>query len=128
MDSNDVNTAERRQRLNTVAFPEEQEGVFEVMLEALFETLFGTEFKTRVETLLETMHVLRGCVYSLSLTMSPESLGQVSAFLAWLLYGGRGLESGTCEMGPLREVLSRVSSWGPRAGGFLDCYGLQGFN
>ena len=35
MDSNDVNMAEHRQRLNTVAFPEEQEGVFEDMLGAL---------------------------------------------------------------------------------------------
>ena len=92
MDSNDVNMAEHRQRLNTVDFPEEQEGVFEVMLEALFETLFGTEFKTRVKTLLETMHVLRmrSHVYSLSLAMLPDSLGQASAFLAWLLYGETG--------------------------------------
>ena len=67
MDSNDVNTAEHRQRLNTVAFPEEQKGVFEDMLKALFKTLFGTEFNTRVETLLETMHILHGSVYSLSL-------------------------------------------------------------
>ena len=90
MDSNDVNMAEHRQRLNTVDFPEEQEGVFEVMLKGLSETLFGTEFKTRVETLLETMHVLRGRVYSLSLAMSPDSLGRASAFLAWLLYGETG--------------------------------------
>ena len=52
MDSDDVNTAEHRQRLNTVAFPGEQERVFKVMLKALFNALFGAEFKTRVETLL----------------------------------------------------------------------------
>ena len=91
MDSNDVNTAEHRQRLNTVAFPEEQEGVFNDMLKALLETLFGGKFKTRVKILFQTMHVLRGCVCSLSLGMSPGPLGRVSAFLAWLLYGEQGL-------------------------------------
>ena len=90
MESNDVNMAEYRRRLNTVAFPEEQEWVFEVMLEALFKTLFGTDFKTRFETLLETIHVLHGRIYSLSLAMRPDSLGRASALLAWLLYGETG--------------------------------------
>ena len=75
MDSDDVNTAEHRQRLNTADFPEEQEGVFEAMLETVFETLFGTEFKIRIEILLETMHVLHSRVYSLLLAMSPDPLG-----------------------------------------------------
>ena len=90
MDRDDVNMAEHRQRQSTADFPEEQEGVFETMFETVFETLFKTVFKTRVETLLETMHVLCGHVYSLSLAMSPDSLGRASAFLAWLLYGETG--------------------------------------
>ena len=102
--------AEYRQGLNTVIFPEEQEGVFEVMLEALFETIFGTKFKTRVETLLETMHVLRGHVYSLSLAMSPDSLSQASACLAWIPYGRQGLEGGNCAEGP--------------SGGLVSCFEL----
>ena len=80
MDSNDVNMAEYRQRLNTVIFLGEQEGVFEVVLDTLFDVLFGTGAKTRVEALLGTMHVLRGRVYSLSLGMSSGHLGRVSAF------------------------------------------------
>ena len=40
MDSNDVNMAEYRQRLNTVIFLGEQEGVFEVKLDTLFDPLF----------------------------------------------------------------------------------------
>ena len=91
MDSNDVNLAEYRQGLSTVIFPEGQEGVFEVVLETLFDVLFLTGAKTMVKALLGTMHVLCGHVYSLSLGMSSGPLGQVGAFLAWLLCGGQGL-------------------------------------
>ena len=90
MDSNDVNMAEHRQGLNTVVFPEEQEGVFEVVLETLFDVLFGTGAKTRVQALLGTMHVLRGRVYSLSLGMVSGPLGQVSAFFGMATVWGTG--------------------------------------
>ena len=90
MDSNDVNMAEYRQRLNTVIFLGEQEGVFEVMLDTLFDVLFGTGAKTRVEALLGTMQVLRGRVYSLSLGMSSGPLGRVSAFFGIATVWGTG--------------------------------------
>ena len=75
MDSNDVNMAEYRQRLNTVIFLGEQEGVFNVVLNTLIDVLFRTGTKTRVEVLLGTMPVLRGHVYSLSLGMWSGPLG-----------------------------------------------------
>ena len=49
MDSNDVNMAEYRQRLNTVIFLGEQEGVFEVMLDTSFDPLFVMGVGSRVE-------------------------------------------------------------------------------
>ena len=120
MDSNDVNMAEYRQRLNTVIFLGEQEGVFEVVLDTLFDVLFGTGAKTRVEALLGTMHVLHGHVYSLSLGMLSGPLGQLGAFLAWLLYGGWCLGVGFVQGVSLVRFCLRFQTRAPLTGVVLE--------